>query len=143
MIESSGSKRLSAEEKLKLVLGSYQSENIAEYCRVQNVDRSYLYQLRREHEAMALAGWEERRVGRPPKTESADDAETLREELERARKEAAAAREEAMKWEVRSEIQGFYLRVAEGDLKKKDDLPNRAARRRAKRKGGSQDSWRG
>ena len=130
--------RWSPQEKLNLVLGSYQADNVAEYCRAQGIDRSYLYQLRREHEAIALAGWEERRPGRPTKAESVD-VQGLQAELEQARDQAAEARDEATKWEIRSELQGYYLHYAEqalADIKKKDALPNRAARRRARRKRG-------
>jgi len=135
--EPSG-KRLTAQEKLQLVLGSYQAQSVADYCRSQNIDRSYLYQLRRELESTAVAGWEERRPGRPAKVDDVDAGE-LRDELEQARTQVAAARHEATKWEVRAELQGFYLRVAEdslASLKKKDGQPNRAARRRARRSNG-------
>lgn len=133
--EMPSGKRLSAQEKLQLVQGSYQAESVADYCRSNNIDRSYLYQLRRELEAAALAGWEERRPGRPAKSDVVDVEATLAE-LQQTREQLVLARDEATKWEVRAELQGFYLQAAEESRKKKEDLPNRAARRRAKRGNG-------
>jgi hypothetical protein len=128
-------KRLTSQEKLQLVLSSYQAGNIVEYCRDNNIDRSYLYQLRRELEGSAVTGWEKRHPGRPSKADEVD-GEAMKAELEQTRQQLAEARDEATKWEVRAELQGFYLQAAEGALKKKEGLPNRAARRRARRENG-------
>lgn len=131
--ETSGT-RLTAQEKLKLVLGSYQADNIADYCRVSKIDRSYLYQLRRELQDIALEGWDGRRPGRPPK--AADNLDVVRAELDQTRDLLAQARDDATQWEIRSELQGYYLQVAEDGQKKTGALPNRAARRRARRSNG-------
>ena len=131
--------RLTPSEKVALVLGSYKVNNIAAYCQEKNVDRSYLYQLRRELEAAALEEWTERRVGRPAK-EDGSSLETLQMELGETRQQLQEARQEAVRWELRSEVQGYYLENIEKALKKTAEsesaLPNRAARRRARRKGG-------
>lgn len=134
-MEQRSDPRLTAQEKLKLVLGSYQADNVADYCRANNIDRSYLYQLRRELEGIAMEGWEGRRQGRPAKAVGVD-VDVLSKDLEETRQQLAQARKDATRWEVRSELQGFYLQVAEEAEKKRDALPNRAARRRARRSNG-------
>lgn len=110
------------EEKLRLVLSSYQADNVADFCRQEGIDRSYLYALRREHETAALASWNDRKPGRPPR--ETEDARALRDELEKTQRELKAAREEAAKWEVRAEVQGLYARAyQEAAAKKKSQRP--------------------
>lgn len=115
------------EEKLRLVLGSYQVDNVAEYCRVEGIDRTYLYDLRRELEAGAKDTWAERRPGRPPSVGDDDDAEQLKQDLERTRKELELAREEAAKWEVRAKVEALYVRAYQ----------EAAAKKKSKRRKGS------
>jgi transposase-like protein len=57
--------RWTPEEKLQLVLDSYQADNVQAFCRELGIDRSYLYQLRRELQQFTLEGWGNRKVGRP------------------------------------------------------------------------------
>ena len=93
--------RLTPQEKFELVIGSYQTDNVAEYCRQKGIDRSYLYQLRREHQAHATGAWEAKKPGRPPSEpenitpeqvrELEHQCESLKEELDGARFERALA----------------------------------------------------
>lgn len=93
--------RLTPQEKFELVIGSYQSDNVAEYCRQKGIDRSYLYQLRREHQAHATGAWEAKKPGRPPSEpdnitpeqvrELELQCESLKEELDGAKFERALA----------------------------------------------------
>ncbi len=55
------------QRKLALVLGSYATDNMAAYCQEKGIDRSYLYQLRRELEQNATEAWDAKKVGRPRK----------------------------------------------------------------------------
>lgn len=73
------SKRLTPQEKFDLVIGSHQSDNVADYCREKGIDRSYLYQLRRELEAGATGAWEAKKPGRPPAEPDEIDSERVKE----------------------------------------------------------------
>ncbi len=72
-------KRLTPQEKFDLVIGSYQCDNVADFCREKGVDRSYLYQLRREHQAVATGAWESKKPGRPPVERDEVDSESVKE----------------------------------------------------------------
>lgn len=95
------SERLTPQEKFELVIGSYQTDNVAEYCREKGIDRSYLYQLRREHQEGATSTWEARKPGRPAREreevsldrvkELEHRCESLEEELDDAKFEIALA----------------------------------------------------
>lgn len=121
-------KRWTPEEKLRLVLGSYEVDNVAAYCEQVGIDRSYLYALRRELESSALTGWSEKRVGRPAKGPE-KDAGALEAELGQTREELAKAQEEAAKWEIRSELNAFYVRTIQEHLGKKKSSKGRRNRR--------------
>lgn len=95
-----GNRRWTPREKLELVLGSYQTDNVREYSREKDIDRSYLYQLRREHKGSALAAWTARKVGRPPKVAERPRYESL-EELSRRCRELEA---QLSSWRIQAEL---------------------------------------
>lgn len=88
--------QLTPQRKLELVRGMNQAENIKEYAEQVGLDRSYLYELRREMEQASLAAWSQKTVGRPPSQPAPDpDVVKLKAELEELD-------EKAKVWEVRA-----------------------------------------
>lgn len=136
-VPGSRAERLSPQRKLELVLGSYSTDNLAEYARSQGVDRSYLYQLRREVEQGALEAWAERKPGRPAKDEPS--AAELGAENDQLRRRLAEAQEAATAWELKAGVNEIYLRAAEAAVAEKKGGPGRPHQRlvrafRSKRK---------
>ncbi len=105
--------RLTPERKLELVLGMHQAKNVKEYAKQVGVDRSYLYELRREMEQVLLEAWSQKAVGRPP--QPAPDPEILR-----LQSELEQLDEKAKVWEVRARFSDIILEALEstGALKK-------------------------
>lgn len=95
-----GSRRWTPQEKLELVLGSYQTDNVREYSREKDIDRSYLYQLRREHERSVLAAWTARKVGRPSKVTDQPRHESLEQLKQRCRELEA----QLWSWKIQAEL---------------------------------------
>lgn len=87
--------RLTPQRKLELVQGLIQAKNVTEYAAHVGVDRSYLYELRRELEQASLDAWSQKTVGRPPQPEPDPTIAKLRAELEEMD-------EKAKVWEVRA-----------------------------------------
>jgi transposase-like protein len=95
--------RWTPEEKLQLVLDSYQADNVQAFCRERGIDRSYLYQLRREHEQFTLEGWRSRKVGRP-RNETDGEPLELKQALEESRERYRELESEAAKLRVQAEM---------------------------------------
>jgi len=101
------SERLTPQEKFELVIGSYQTDNVADYCREKDIDRSYLYQLRREHQESATSAWEAKKPGRPPNAFDEASPERVKE-LE---KRCEALVEERDNLKLESAVAGLVLNV--------------------------------
>lgn len=112
-------KSLTPEEKLELVRGMRETDNVAEYARQRGIDRAYLYQLAKESDEAAFQLWSQKTVGRPAK-ETADGG-TLARENHELKKEAKRARKEAKKWQVQALATGLILEWLDevGGIKKK------------------------
>lgn len=100
-------KPLTPEEKLELVRGMRETDNVAEYARQRGIDRTYLYQLAKESDEGALELWSQKTVGRPAR-ETADGG-TLARENHKLKKEAKRAKKEAKKWQVQALATGLIL----------------------------------
>lgn len=96
-------KRWTPEEKLQLVLDSYQAANVQAFCRERGIDRSYLYQLRREHEQFTLEGWGNRKVGRP-RSETDEDPLALKEALAESRERCRELEDRTAQLRVQAEM---------------------------------------
>jgi hypothetical protein len=105
--------RLTPQRKLELVHGMNQAKNIKEYAKRVGVDRSYLYELRREMEQVSLDAWSQKAVGRPSQPPPDPDIMRLKAELEQLD-------EKAKVWEVRARFSDIILEALEsvGALKK-------------------------
>jgi transposase-like protein len=63
-------RRYCAQDKLRLVLGSYAERNVLEFCRREGVDPSTVYAWRRELARAALDHWRSVGPGRPRRESS-------------------------------------------------------------------------
>lgn len=99
---TAGGERLNSQQKLELVQGMSMASNVAEYARERGVDRSYLYQLRRELEGFALHGWDDITPGRPSRQQPAPEVDQL--QAENARLD-----EQAKVWEARAVVANWIL----------------------------------
>lgn len=97
------SERLTPQEKLELVQSMSTASNVAEYSRERGIDRSYLYQLRREWEEAALQSWSNTTAGRPPSTPQPAP------EVEKLLAENARLDEEAKVWEARAVVANWIV----------------------------------
>ena len=109
--------RLSPQRKLELVQGMHQAKNVKEYAEQVGVDRSYLYELRREMEQASLEAWSQRTVGRPSQPPPDQEVVRLQTELEQLDEKATV-------WEARARFSGIILEALEsvGALKKTSSL---------------------
>lgn len=105
--------RLTPQRKLELVQGMIQAKNVTEYAAQVDVDRTYLYELRREMEQSSLDAWSQKSVGRPSQPEPDPAIAELRAELEKMD-------EKAKVWEVRARAADLILNALEsvGAVKK-------------------------
>ena len=105
--------RLNPKRKLELVQGMMKSNNVKDYAAQMEVDRSYLYELRREMEEASLEAWSQKTVGRPRQPEPDSDIAQLRADLDESK-------EKAIVWEVRAKAADIILKAVEaaGALKK-------------------------
>lgn len=108
LVDTRGREPLTPQQKLELVHGMNSANNVAEYAREVGVDRSYLYQLRREMEEGALQAWTNTVAGRPA------NSQPLSETLEQQQAEIARLDEQAKIWEARAVVATWIL----GELEK-------------------------
>ncbi len=113
--------RRTPEQKLELVRGMDAATNVADYARQVGVDRSYLYQLRREAEASMLATWRERKPGRPCETEEPEaplgDAY--------AQKRIKRLEREVRRWQIPAQAMALMLNaLMEAGIVKKTPSPH-------------------
>jgi transposase-like protein len=108
--------QITPQRKLELVQGMLQAKNVTEYARRMGVDRSYLYELRREMEQVLLDAWARKTVGRPADTPPDPEVERLKAEL-------VELDEKAKVWEVNARVSNFILEKLEsvGAVKKTSD----------------------
>ena len=97
------SERLNSQQKLELVQGMNTASNVSEYAQERGVDRSYLYQLRREMEEAALQRWASTSPGRPL------SAQQPAPEVEQLQAEVARLDEQAKVWEARAVVADWIL----------------------------------
>lgn len=91
------------EDKLSLVLASYQAGNVRSFCRQHDLDPTTLYDWRRELAAASLAAWKARRRGRPT-TRSRDTVESLRAQLKELAELHRALQWQADRWRPWAEL---------------------------------------
>lgn len=105
--------RLTPQRKLELVKGMIAADNVTEYAANVGVDRSYLYELRREMEQASLNAWSQVTAGRPPQSAPGPSILELRAQLEESD-------ERAKVWEVRARAADLVLNALEsvGAVKK-------------------------
>lgn len=107
--------RLTPQQKLELVRGMNQATNVSAYAEQVGVDRTYLYELRRQMEESVLHTWSLKAVGRPSQPEP-----ELSPDIARLQAELAESEERSKVWEVRAKVADIILDVVEkaGALKK-------------------------
>src|SRR5579883_397162 len=90
-------KQLTPQQKLELIRGLMMPKNVKKYAAEVGVDRSYLYQLRREMEQAVLDTWSQKAVGRPPEPAPDPKLAELQAKIEQLD-------EESKVWEFRARV---------------------------------------
>lgn len=93
----------SPEDKLSLVLASYQADNVRAFCREHGLDPTTLYDWRRELAAASLVAWGGRRRGRPS-TRSRETVDSLRLQLKELAELYRALQGQAERWRLWAEL---------------------------------------
>ena len=108
-------KHLTPQQKLELVQGMLKAKDVKKYAAEMGVDRSYLYELRREMERTMLEAWSQKNVGRPP-------AEAVAPEVAELKAKVEQLEEEAKVWELNARVGEYVLEALkdEGLIKKTD-----------------------
>jgi transposase-like protein len=114
--------RLTPERKLELVRGMAQADSVAEFARQEGVDRSYLYQLRREADSAMLEMWRERKLGRPSETGPEPEPDTLDKY---AAKKIKRLEREVRHWQIPAQAMALMLEaLMEAGIVKKTCSPH-------------------
>jgi len=100
--------RLTPQRKLELMQRMSQAKNISEYAAQVGIDRSYLYELRREMEDVMLDTWSQKTVGRPSHPQPDPAIAELQAKLEEMD-------EKAKVWEARARAADAILKALESD----------------------------